>query len=62
MSHPEDTKNVRPDRRELLARMRDPQPGDVTLPAEADRYLRLNPDDAEVREARERLSELDQSE
>jgi hypothetical protein len=62
MSHPEDTKNVRPDRRELLARMRDPQPEDVTLPAEADRYLRLNPDDAEVREARERLPELDQSE
>ena len=62
MSRPEDTKNVRPDRRELLARMRDPQPEDVTLPAEADRYLRLNPDDAEVREARERLPELDQSE
>ena len=49
-------------RQRLLARLRDPQPEDATLPAEADRYLRLNPDDAEVREARERLPELDQSE
>lgn len=62
MSDPRDSKDVRPDRRELLERMRDPQPEDVTLPAEADGYLRLNPDDAEVREARERLPELDQSE
>ena len=51
-----------PDRQGLLARLRDPQPEDATLPAEADKYLRLNPDDAEVREARERLPELDQSE
>jgi hypothetical protein len=54
--------NSRFDRQELLARLRDPQPKDVTLPAEADRYLRRRPDDAEVREARERLPELDQSE
>jgi hypothetical protein len=54
--------NSRFDRQELLARLRDPQPEDVTLPAEADRYLRRHPDDAEVREARERLPELDQSE
>ena len=52
----------RPARQRLLARLRDPRPEDVTLPAEADRYLRLNPDDMEVREARERLPELDQSE
>ncbi len=51
-----------PDQQELLARLRDPRPGDITLPAEADKYLRLNPDDEEVREARERLPELDQSE
>ena len=51
-----------PERQELLVRLRDPRPGDVTLPAEADKYLRLNPDDEEVREARERLPELDQSE
>ena len=49
-------------RQELLARLRDPRPEDTALPAEADRYLRLNPDDAEVREARKRLPELDQSE
>jgi hypothetical protein len=50
------------DRSDLLARLRAPQPGDVTLPADPDAYLRRNPDDAEVREARERLPELDQSE
>lgn len=50
------------DRQELLERLRDPHPEDVTLPAAADRYLRQNPDDTEVREARERLPELDQSE
>jgi hypothetical protein len=50
------------DRCALLARLRDPKPEDVALPAEAERYLRLNPEDAEVREARERLPELDQSE
>ena len=49
-------------RQGLLERLRDPQPEDTTLPAEADGYLRLNPEDAEVREARERLPELDQSE
>jgi hypothetical protein len=58
----DDSKAIRPDRRGLVARLRDPRPEDVTLPAEADNYLRLNPDDAEVRKARERLPELDQSE
>ena len=58
----DDRTNTRSDRQELLGRLRDPQPEDATLPAEADRYLRRNPDDAEVREARERLPELDQSE
>jgi hypothetical protein len=51
-----------PDRRRLLARLRDPQPQDTTLPAEADLYLRRNPDDEEVKEARERLPALDESE
>jgi hypothetical protein len=50
------------DRASLLARLRDPRPEDATLPAEADQYLRRNPDDAEVREARERLPALDESE
>jgi hypothetical protein len=60
----DDSRDFRSDdaRQKLLARLRDPQPEDTTLPAEADKYLRLNPDDAEVREARERLPELDQSE
>jgi len=57
-----DPKDLRSDRQALLARLRDPKPKDAALPAEADGYLRRNPDDAEVREARERLSELDQSE
>ena len=61
MGKPGDTTGL-PDRQRLLARLRDPRPTDATLPAEADKYLRLNPDDAEVREARERLPELDQSE
>ena len=51
-----------PDRQELLARLRDPRPRDTTLPTEADQYLRRNPDDEEVREARERLPSLDESE
>ena len=51
-----------PDRQELLARLRDPQPRDTTLPTEADLYLRRNPDDQEVREERERLPSLDESE
>jgi hypothetical protein len=51
-----------PDRRRLLARLRDPQPRDTTLPAEADLYLRRNPDDEEVKQARERLPALDESE
>ena len=51
-----------PDRQQLLARLRDPQPRDTTLPAEADLYLRRNPDDEEVREARGRLPSLDESE
>ncbi len=50
------------DRQRLLARLRDPQPEDTTLPAEADLYLRHNPDDEEVKEARERLPSLDESE
>jgi hypothetical protein len=50
------------DRRSLLARLQDPSPKDAALPAEADEYLHLNPEDTEVREARERLPELDQSE
>ncbi len=64
MVTPGDSASLGPDhaRQELLARLREPEPEDVTLPAEAERYLRLNPDDAEVREARERLPELDQSE
>ncbi len=62
MSEPYDPKGLQSGRQELLARLRDPKPEDATLPAEADRYLRHNPDDAEVREARERLPELDQSE
>ena len=57
-----DPKDLRSDRQELLARLRNPKPEDATLPAEADGYLRQNPDDAELREARERLPELDQSE
>jgi hypothetical protein len=64
MRTPEDPAEPRSehDRQELLTRLRNPQPEDVALPAEADRYLRHNPDDAEVREARVRLPELDQSE
>ena len=45
-----------------MARLRDPRPQDATLPADADRYLRHNPDDEEVREARERSPSLDESE
>ena len=51
-----------PERLELLARLRDPRPQDATLPAEADLYLRHNPEDEEVRIARERLPSLDESE
>lgn len=61
MGNPDDTTDFL-DRWRLLSRLRDPRPEDATLPAEAEKYLRLNPDDAEVREARERLPELDQSE
>ncbi len=45
-----------------MARLRDPQPQDTTLPAEADLYLRRNPGDEEVKEARGRLPSLDESE
>ncbi len=45
-----------------MERLRAPRPGDVTLPADADSYLRQNPDDTEIREARQRLPELDLSE
>ncbi|HZC19190.1 MAG TPA: hypothetical protein VE225_05740 [Rubrobacteraceae bacterium] len=64
MRKPDDSTDLLSDRarQKLLERLRDPQPEDTTLPAEADGYLRLNPDDAEVREARQRLPELDQSE
>ena len=55
-----DTENT--SRRDLLVRLREPRPEDATLPAEADEYLRRNPDDGEVREARERLPSLDESE
>jgi hypothetical protein len=58
----DDQKDIRTDRQELLARLRDPQPEEVTLPADADGYLRHNPEDTEMREARQRLPELDQSE
>jgi len=58
---PRETRPI-PDRQGLLARLRDPRPRDTTLPAEADLYLRRNPDDEEVREARERLPSLDESE
>jgi hypothetical protein len=51
-----------PDRLVLLTRLRDPQPRDATLPAEADLYLRHNPEDEEVKIARERLPSLDESE
>jgi hypothetical protein len=51
-----------PDRQKLLARLRDPQPRDTTLPAEADLYLRRNPEDREVEEARGLLPSLDESE
>jgi hypothetical protein len=61
---PDDSTRLGPDRdrRRLLERLRDPWPEDATLPAEADGYLHLNPDDSEVREARQRLPELDESE
>ncbi|MDP8952647.1 MAG: hypothetical protein M3N18_10510 [Actinomycetota bacterium] len=64
MTTPDDSTDPQTEhaRQRLLARLRDPQPEDATLPAEADGYLRLYPDDAEVREARKRLPELDQSE
>ena len=58
---PRDARAV-PDRERLLARLRDPRPRDTTLPAEADLYLRRSPEDEEVREARERLPSLDESE
>jgi hypothetical protein len=58
VGYPEET----PHRQELLARLRDPQPRDTTLPAEADLYLRRNPEDEEIKEARERLPSLDESE
>ncbi len=62
MREPYEPKDLSSDRQELLSRLHDPKPEDATLPAEADGYLRHHPDDAEVREAREGLPELDQSE
>ena len=60
----EDTGGSRdiPARRGLLARLKDPQPWDTTLLAEADLYVRHNPGDEELKRARERLPELDDSE
>jgi hypothetical protein len=60
----EDTGGSRdiPDRRGLLARLKGPQPWDTTLLAEADLYMRHNPGDEELKRARERLPELDDSE
>jgi hypothetical protein len=46
----------------LLARLKDPQPWDSTLLAEADLYMRHNPGDEGVKRPRERLRELDESE
>ena len=60
----EDTGGSRdiPDRRGLLARLKDPRPWDTTLLAEADLYVRHNPGDEELKRPRERLPELDDSE
>ena len=62
MEPSDNPKDLRSDRQDLLARLRDTKPEDAVLSAEADGYLQHNPDDAEVREARKRLPELDQSE
>ena len=62
MREPYEPKDLSSDRQELLSRLRPQKPEDATRPAEADGYLRHHPDDAEVREAREGLPELDQSE
>ena len=51
-----------PDRRGLLARLKDPQPWESTLLAEADLYMRHNSGDEGVKRPRERLRELDESE
>ncbi len=60
----EDTGGSRdiPDRLGLLARLKGPQPWDTTLLAEADLCMRHNPGDEELKRARERLPELDDSE
>ena len=60
----EDTGGSRdiPDRRGLLARLKDPRHWDTTLLAEAAPYMRHNPGDEELKRARERLPELDDSE
>ena len=50
------------DRRGLAVRLKDPQPWDTTLLAEADLYMRRDPGDEEVRRARKRLPEFDESE
>ena len=51
-----------PDRRGLLARLKDPRSWDTTMLAEADLDMRHNPGDEELKRARERLPELDDSE
>ena len=60
----EDTGGSRaiPARRGLLARLKDPQPWDTTLLAEADLYMRHDPGDKKVKRARMRLPEFDESE
>jgi hypothetical protein len=46
-------------RENLLAGLRDPKPEDTFLRAEAQHYLRGNPDDTELRQALDRLPERD---
>jgi len=46
----------------LVVRLKDPQPWDTTLLAEADLYMRHDPGDEIVRRARKRLPEFDESE
>ena len=50
------------DPRGLVVRLKDPQPWDTTLFAEADLYMRHDPSDEKVKRARMRLPEFDESE
>ena len=45
-----------------MVRLKDPQPWDTTLFAEADLYMRHDPGDKKVKRARMRLPEFDESE